>query len=104
MYPPFQSRSVESVQDATPATGGNVAVSSDAGVLVISPSGSLASLTVTMPASPSNGRRVTICTTQAITVLTLAGGLFIGGVSTLALGGFASFCYVSSVGRWVRCG
>lgn len=104
MYPPFSVVPPESVQDSAPLTGANVAVSSSSSLLAINPAGTIAALTVTFPAAPSNGQTVTICTTQIITALTLAGGTFVGGIATLALGGFAAFCYVTAVGKWVRCG
>jgi hypothetical protein len=104
MYRPALAGQSETVQNSAPLTGANVAVSNEASLLAIAPAGPLAALTVTMPAAPSNGRRVTVTTTQAITALTLAGGSFVGGVTTLAIGGFAAFCYVSALGQWIRCG
>jgi hypothetical protein len=92
------------MQYAVPTTGQTVAMSANIGRLVLNPAGLLALLTITMPPSPTDGQECSFSTSQPITALTMSGGTIIGGLTTLALGGFASFVYSSGASSWFRAG
>lgn len=98
----------EVVQYVTPTTGQTVTVNADTGVLVINPAGTLATLTINMPAgvpARGDGHIITIATSQILTAVTMgagAGNTAIGAITTLALAGFAAYCYRQTV--WYRCG
>ena len=74
--------------------------------LVINPAGTLATGTITMPASPVDGMTITVTTTQEITALTVAGntGQSIGGtqVALLPANSAIQFVYRLSNTTWYR--
>lgn len=92
------------VQYATPATGNTVAVNNGRCVRVlINPSGTLAALTITFPTSSLvNGDEIIITSSQQVITLTVSGGTIIGGLSSFAVGGFASYVYGSTANKWFR--
>lgn len=60
-----------------PLTGASLTLTAQHRQLIINPAGTIAALTVTMPAASAtmvNGQRIGICGTQIVTALTLAGG------------------------------
>ena len=74
--------------------------------LIIQPAGTLATGTITMPASPADGMVITFTTTQEITALTVAAntGQTIGGtqVALMAANSAMSFVYRLSSLTWYR--
>lgn len=92
------------VQYVVPTSGQTVVMLANIGRLVLNPAGLLATLTVTMPATPINGQQVSISSKQAITAMTINGGTIIGTITTLARGGFASFVYSTDCASWLRAG
>jgi hypothetical protein len=97
------SGTVQSVQYAAPSTGATVTANAGVHVLHLDPAGTLAALSVVLPASPANGQDFVISTSQTITALTITGTI-VGTLTTLALGGFARFNYSSSAAKWLRAG
>lgn len=72
-------------------------------VLVINPATTLATGTITMPASPSDGMTITFSTTQQITALTLNGNTgqtVVGGASTMLANTSATYIYRASNTSW----
>ena len=72
-------------------------------LLLAVPAGTLATGTVTMPASPVDGMNITITSTQQITALTVnanTGQSIVGGATTLAAGGSQTFVYRLSNTTW----
>jgi hypothetical protein len=61
-----------------PLTGATLTVTPETRQLIVNPAGTIATLTVNLPAAsstfPYNGQRVGICGTQVVTALTLGGG------------------------------
>jgi hypothetical protein len=99
LNPPYQL--------VAPSTGGSVTVNNGVAALVINPAGSLLTLTVMLPNAPKDGQVLSLASTQLITGLTLTpsgGQSVVGSISTLVLGGFASYRWVSSLSTWVRTG
>lgn len=90
------------VQYAQPTTGQSVTIDPTTATLMLDPAGTLATLTVVLPTG-SQGKRVTICSSQILTALTITGTI-VGTLTTLALGGFAQFTYSSSASKWFRTG
>lgn len=74
--------------------------------VVIHNAGSLAvTLTVTLPASPNDGQKVTFCSALGVTTLTISSAItVVGGVSTLAAAGYWTLCYESTANKWFRIG
>ena len=56
----------------TPTTGFSYTFAAGTNVLVINPAGTLATGTITMPASPADGMTITFSSTQTITALTVS--------------------------------
>lgn len=91
------------LQYATPTAGQTVTITT-ADTLIMEPAGTLATLTVAFPAA-SDGKQVTIASTQIITTLTLTANGSDAFVTTLAAfvaGGFATFTARST--KWYRTG
>lgn len=94
------------VQYATPATLATVTVAAGTTMMIIEPAGTIAALTLNLPAVPTNGLGtvITVLSTQIVSTLTLGAGAstIIGGLAAFAASGFASYVYRS--GFWYRCG
>lgn len=88
---------VYTTQYDTPLTGATV-VSNGANYLILEPAGALADLTITLPASPSDGQPFSYVTTQAITTVTLDGGTVVGG-SFSGVGG-QNLVYEGTQAKW----
>lgn len=87
----------------TPTTGFSYTFAAGTQTLVMNPAGTLATGTITMPASPSDGMTITISSTQQITALTLSGNTgqtIVGGVNSLAATQAVSFIYRSANTSW----
>ena len=87
-------------------TGFSYTFSSGTQVLIANPAGTLATGTITMPASPADGMVITITTTQEITALTVSGntGQSIGGtqVARMPANSAMQFVYRLSNTTWYR--
>ena len=60
-------------------------------------------LTITLPTTPTDGQRVGIVSTLGVTTLTLSSGLtIVGGLSTMAALGCATYMYESSTNKWYK--
>lgn len=99
----FPATNLRRVQYAAPTTGQTVTALASTDVLQIDPAGTLATLTVVLPASPVDGQDFTVCTSQIITTLTVTGSI-VGTLTTMALGGFARFSYSATAAKWMRAG
>lgn len=74
-------------------------------VLVINPAGTLATGTITMPASPADGMTVRFSSSQIITALTVSantGQSIVSAVTSLAVGGGAAYIYRLANTTWYR--
>jgi hypothetical protein len=74
-------------------------------VLVINPAGTLATGTITMPASPADGMTIRFSSSQIITALTVSantGQSIVSAVTTLAAGGGAAYIYRLAATTWYR--
>lgn len=92
------------VQYATPTTGQTVTIANaeDDIRVIINPAGALPALTVAMPNAPFTGQKVELCSTQAITTLTMSGGTIAGGLTSFAVNSFGTWTYYSPNTTWYR--
>lgn len=101
----ISDRLVPTNQYTQPTVGQTVTVNNTGTInLLIDPAGTLATLTVTMPATPTDGDTVSIGTSQIITALTMNGGTLVGPLTTMALGGFATYIFGGTAAKWFRVG
>lgn len=100
-----QYRAAAYVQ-ATPTTGTTVAALGPTQLVQLTPAGTLATLTVTMPPTPVDGQRFRIFTTQTLTALTITAGSgqTINGtaVTTLSANTAVSYIYNGTNSTWYR--
>lgn len=90
-----------------PTTGFSYTFASGVQVLIMNPAGTLATGTITMPASPVDGMVVRFSSSQIITALTVlanTGQSIVGALTTLALGGNAQYLYRQTNNTWYRIG
>ena len=86
-----------------PTTGFSYTFAAGTTVLVMNPAGTLATGTVTMPASPVDGMTISFSSTQQITALTVAGNTgqsIVGNPNKILAGGAATFVYRLSNTTW----
>lgn len=97
-------------QYAAPLTGATLAVtdSGDSVWLILTPAGTIATLTLTFPAvaNVADKAEILMNTTNTITTLTLAanGASIVGGIVTLAANDFARYRFDSVMQTWYRVG
>lgn len=94
------------VQAVSPLTGATVAMANNAvdSTLNITPAGTIAALTVTLPSDATSriGQVERISTSQTITTLTISGASTIrGNVTTLSANGFVAFQKIAA-NTWAR--
>lgn len=93
------------VEIITPTTGQSKTISDGTSFWLGTPAGTLAALTIVMPANPTDTQKVYINVSQIVTSLTLSGNSgqsLLNAPTTLALGGFCSFIWVASKSTWYR--
>lgn len=104
-YLSVQERLIPQVQYTAPTTGSTVIVNANGHVkLLLNPAGTLATLTVTLPGSPSDGDMIQMGCSQIVTSLTMNGGTIIGGLTTLAVGGAGTWIYSATGSNWIKVG
>lgn len=95
----------KNVQYATPTTGQTVTAAATDNYILINPAGTLVALTVVLPPTPYDKQEVTIATSQIITGFTLTSAKSVlSALTTMALGGFATYKYNSTADFWFRVG
>lgn len=86
-------------------TGFTQTISSTVQTVVFNPAGTLATGSITMPASPANGQIVQVGTTQVITALTVSpnsGQTITGAPTTITPTAGFRYIYVAGISTWVR--
>lgn len=93
-------------QFAAPLTGTTVVVATGDTWLLITPAGTLAALTVTLPTDRTEGEIVRVTSSQILTSLTVGGaGTTVNGApTTLAANGFFEMAYSATLNAWYRVG
>lgn len=105
----FYGQPAHSYSRQIPTTGFAITIANNIANLILKPAGTLATGTVTMPATPVDGQEVTIMSSQIITALTVLAntGQSIDGTFTaaaFAANGFATWKYVLPDTTWYRKG
>jgi hypothetical protein len=83
----------------TPTTGGTITLINNQ-YNIVNPSGTLSTLTVTLPSSPANNDVVIIKYTKAITTVTYSGGTVSDGITSPTAGGEMILTYDSGTSTW----
>ncbi len=99
------SNAKHTIEYVTPLTGFTNTIADTTANYIIEPAGTLATGSLTMPASPQNEQIVTITSTQTITALTHTGNTgqtLNGALTTISVNGFASWIYRSTNKTWYR--
>lgn len=93
-------------QYAVPTAGQTISANNATQQLLLEPAGTLATLTVNLPASPIDGQICSITSSQIITALTLGAGAnsIVAAITALVLGGTATYIYRASNTSWYKCG
>lgn len=85
---------------SAPTTGQTVALSTTTSNNIIAPAGTLANLTVTVPASPADGQVARVLFAQTITALTMSG--VTPAISTVSAGTTITLRYRAASSTWFR--
>lgn len=90
----------------TPLTGATQAIPNDAEEVYVVPAGTIAALTLTMPANPYDGQELRICTTQVVTALTQTApvGTLRGALTAGTANGFGKWKWNAADTTWYRIG
>ena len=89
----------------TPSTGFSITIGDGVGTLVLNPAGTLATGTITMPASPINGQEIRFSSSQIVTTLTVsanAGQTISNAPATIVAGQGFAYIYNTSGTNWFR--
>jgi hypothetical protein len=90
---------------APSATGFSVALTAPDTWLLLTPTGTLAAGTVTLPSAPNDRSTVTVSSTQAVTSLTVSASATLNGApTTIAANGYFSMRYDGVLKGWYRVG
>ncbi len=87
-----------------PSTGFSITISGDVKTLELNPAGTLATGTITMPASPIDGQEIRVSSTQTITALTVSpnsGQTISNAPTTLTAGTGFAYTYNLSGTKWI---
>jgi hypothetical protein len=88
-----------------PLTGASITIGAGIKTLLLDPTGTLATLTVTAPASPYDGQALTVMSSQAITALTFSAnaGQTVNGAPTAMVANTSfQYRYKASNQTWYR--
>ena len=95
-------------QQSSPLTGATILAALGTALIQVTPAGTIAALTVTLPVAPVDGHVLKIFTTQTITTLTInpSAGQTINGtaVTTLSANTGVEYLYNASGAAWYRVG
>jgi len=98
---------LQSYDYQTPTTGFSYTFAAGTQVLVMNPAGTLATGTITMPASPADGMTITFSSSQQITALTLNGNTgqsINSAITSLSAKQAASYIYRATGTTWYLMG
>ena len=89
----------------TPSTGMTVVIPTGQTRAYITPAGTLATLTIKLPGSPTPGQEVSIVSSQTVTALTMqtaSGGAVAGSPTALVINTEVIMRYTGSVWVWIK--
>jgi hypothetical protein len=98
--------SIQIKQYSTLTSGTITANDTKQDIQIIHNAGSLAAtLTITFPATPTDGQKYGVASVLGVTLLTLTAGVtIISTLTAIAAGGFATWMYNSDSTSWIRIG
>jgi hypothetical protein len=99
-----KGESDQSYSIQTPATGASITIGAGVRRLLLNPAGTLATLTVTMPAAPIKGQLITVSCSQIVTSLTFsanAGQSILNAPSAFTAGQKVDYCYDLATTTWL---
>lgn len=95
------------VQKETPLTGTAITAGDSCECLIVVPAGTIAALTLNMPAAPYDGQPLEVSFDQIVTALTMAAGgtdTLKGALTAATAKGFAKWRYSKADTTWYRVG
>ena len=95
----------QTVSYSVPTTGATVTIPSFDGVellVFLNPAGTLATLTVNMPSVVTDGQKVSIMSSQVLTLITMGGGTILSAITTMGVNAFATYAYSATNTTWFR--
>lgn len=93
------------IQTATPTTGASITIGDSISSLILKHTATIATLTITLPASPVNGQIVSVSSRSTVTTLTLnanTGQTRYGQPTTISATTPVSFIYETATLSWYR--
>jgi hypothetical protein len=89
---------------STAATSGTVtSQDTQQDLTVVHDAGATATLTITMPSSPTNGQIFCVSSVGGIVALTLNSAItIVSTLTSLSVGGNGTWMYISSSNKWVK--
>lgn len=95
---------VPNIQYAAPTVGQTVEIAASTDVLIIEPAGTLATLTINLPAGVPPSKRITVASTQIVTALTFGGNgnTILNGITAMAVGGASEYIFRAANNSWYR--
>jgi len=91
------------VQRVTPASGATIVVPGCPAIIIVTPAGTIAALTIQMPSVVQDGDEVELASSQIITALTFTGGTVLGAPPAVpAAFGNAGFVWSEADTVWYR--
>lgn len=89
---------------AAPTNGAGIELVDTTQILVLNPAGTIASASVTLPGSPTDGQVIEISSTRTITVFTVSAPATITGGGALTITALIglSWRYIAALTTWVR--
>lgn len=95
------------VQSVAPLTGASIVVAPGVSNLILTPAGTIATATITLPAAANlfNGQKLYIITSQTVTALTLTAGsgtTVLGTNTTVTAAAPLSFIYNQAAATWIK--
>jgi hypothetical protein len=107
LLPAFGQGLNQITTEVSPVDAANITIPDTTGVYIIAPASGLTTLTVKLPLLPTDTQLVRIAgAVSAVAGLTLSGNGagVVGAITSLAVGGFASYVYNQIDNKWYRVG
>ncbi len=101
----FHAQADSSAVAQTPVTGFSITIANNTSILMLTPAGTLATGTITMPTTPIQGQIIRVCTSQTVTALTVsanAGQTLTGAPTTITPQTGFAYIYNLASTQWIR--
>lgn len=71
-------------------------------MVFLNPTGILATITINLPSVITDGQKVSLMTSQAITLVTMGGGTILSALTTMGINAFATYSFSATANQWFR--